>query len=52
MLILYEGQFQYTPNHNEFDTCFVTCVFILIICDDSVKVFSTLKHLSRHSQKV
>ena len=28
MQILSGSQFQNTPNHNEFDTCFVTGVFI------------------------
>ena len=42
------SHFQYTPNHNEFDTYFVLCVFILkiIICDKIVKVLSIFKHLN------
>ena len=41
MQILFDSQFQYTPNHNEFDSCFVARVFILVICDNNVKVLST-----------
>ena len=37
-----------TSQHNPFDTCFVTRVFVLIINDDTVKVLSTFKHLRRY----
>ena len=33
MQILSDNQFQYIPNHNECDACFITYVFIQIICD-------------------
>ena len=45
MQILSDSQFQYIPTNYEFDTCFVTRVFILIIYD-TVNVLSTFKHLS------
>ena len=38
MQTLSDSKFQYTTNHNEFDTCFVPLVFILIKCNDTVKV--------------
>ena len=38
---LSDSQFEYTPDHNQFDTCIVTCVLNLIICYGSVKVLST-----------
>ena len=50
MQILSDSQFQYTPSHNEFDTCFVTHVFF-IICDIIVKVLSTFKHLNRMTER-
>ena len=51
MQILSDSQFQYIHSQNEFDTsCFVTHVFILIVCDDTVKVLSTFKYLSQHSR--
>ena len=39
-------------NHNQFDTCFVSRVFVSNVCDDTVKVLSTIKHLSRRGQMV
>ena len=39
---LSESQFQYTSYQSEFDTCFFTLVFILIICDNIVKVWAHL----------
>ena len=33
---------------NQFDTLFVTRVFLLIICNGTVKVLTTFKPLSRH----
>ena len=35
-----------TPNHNQFDKCLFTRVFMLIRCDNTVKVLSTFKHAS------
>ena len=32
MQIVSDSQFQYTPNHNEFDKCFVSHVFFLMRC--------------------
>ena len=37
MQILSDSLLQYTPYHYEFDTCFVTRMFTLIICDIIVK---------------
>ena len=47
MQILSDSQFWYTPNHNKFDTCVVTCVLILIIYNDIVIVLSTFNHTSQ-----
>ena len=33
-----------TSNNNQFDTCIVTLVFILIICDHFVKVLTSFQH--------
>ena len=48
-LLLYSELSMYTSNYNQFDTCFVTRVFISIACDKIVKVLSTFKYLIRIS---
>ena len=47
MEILSDSQFEYTSNSNQFETCIVTRVLNLIVCDGSVKILNTFKHLSR-----
>ena len=47
MQILSESQFQYNPNNNELDACFVTSVLILIKCDDTLKDLIKFKRLGR-----
>ena len=40
-----------TSNHNQFYKCFVTGLFILIRCDDTVKVLSTYKPISAIAER-
>ena len=45
-------QFEYTSNHNQFETCIVTRVLNLIVSNDSVKVLNTFKHLNQRGRIV